>query len=332
MSLTGEQLSLYEKTMYGVAREAYKRKPLRHPEIFTMVDGVNGGGDKFTQLLGANRLREKTTENSDIEFKSPVQGWQAWVKYRTFDDGVDFSKEAVEDNVKNGEIGRTLKGYAATWGDAIADEKERFGANIFTYGGYTSGDDIYNNTWYNETDSSGDLVYDSKPLFNLTGNTRTTKGGGTYYNAISSGSLSATTFETLYVLVSKTNAKNEQDSEIENKPDCILTEPGADYLMARRITESDRLPGGELNDINPYKGLGIRAIDWSYLSGSAWYVGKLKAPEFEWHDRQKPEIRFYRREENRGYRATVDVRWGVFLKPGCWRRWARTGGSYAATK
>src|SRR3990167_1009773 len=147
--LTGDQIALYEKTMYGVARDSYKEEPVRHPEIFKVMTDVSGGGDKFTEILGANRLKEHSDENEDIDFHSPVQGWQAWVKYRTFSDGVNFSKNAVEDNVKNGEIGKTLKGYAATWGSAIRNEKEIFGANIFTYGGYTSGNAIYQNSWGN---------------------------------------------------------------------------------------------------------------------------------------------------------------------------------------
>ena len=168
---------LMEKDMYGVARETYKEEPVMYPKVFKVVNGVKGGGDKFTQLLGAHDIKEHTTENEDIDFHSPVQGWQAYVRYRTFSDGVNFSKNAVEDNVRNGEIGKTLKGYSATWGSALRNKKETFGANIFTYGGYTSGDAIYNNSWGNETDGAGDLIYDSDSLFVLTGDTRTTKGG-----------------------------------------------------------------------------------------------------------------------------------------------------------
>lgn len=317
--------------MYEVARETYKEEPLVYPLIYKVKSGVEGGGDKVTQILGADRLKQHTTEAEDIDFHSPVQGWQAWVKYHTFSDGVNFTKNAVEDNVKNGEIGKTLKGYAETWGSAIRNEKEIYAANIFTYGGYTSGDAIYNNSWGNETDSAGNLIYDSYPFFNLTGNARSTKKGGTYYNAISSGTLAPSTFETLWILISSTNAYSEQDRRISNKPDTLLTQTGADELMAKRICESERLPGGELNDKNPYVGL-TKAISWGYLTGGAWYIGKRQHDYLQWHERQKPVIEFFRRSENRGYRASVDVRWGVLMKPGVWRIWARTGGSYAATK
>lgn len=329
--LSGDQLALFEKTMYGVARESYQEAPVVHPEIFKMTGDVSGGGDKFTELLGADRLKEHTTENEDIDFHSPVQSWQAWVKYRTFSDGVNFSKNAVEDNVKNGEIGKTLQGYANTWGSAIRNEKEIFGANIFTYGGYTSGDAIYQNSWGNEAQLYTNLLPDNKPFFNLTGNARTTKGGATYYNAISSGSLSPSTFRTLYILCADTNAYSEQDRRVANMPDTLLTKVGDDSLTAKTIMESENLPNSQLNDKNPYRGM-LKAIEWGYLTGTAWYIGKRQQDKLQWHDRQKPVIEFFRRPENRGYRATVDVRWGVLIKPGAWRNWSRTGGSYAATK
>lgn len=328
--LTGDQLALYEKTMYGVARDAYKREEVVHPKIFKMVSEVDGGGDKFTQLLGSDRLKEHTTEDEDIDFHSPVQGWQAWVRYRNFSDGVNFTKNAVEDNVKNGEIGKTLKSYADTWGDTIRNEKEIFGANVFTYGGYTSGNAIYQNSWGSETQTYTNLLPDNKPFFNLTGNTRTTKGGGTYYNAISTGSITATTFRTLYTLVCDTNSYSEQDQRISNMPDTLMTKMGDDFLTGKTIMESENLPGGQLNDKNPYRGM-LTVVPWGFLTGTAWYIGKRQHDLLQWHDRQKPVIEFFRREENRGYRATVDVRWGVLIKPGAWRNWARTAGSYAAT-
>jgi len=329
--LTGDQMVLMEKDMYKVARETYKEEPVMYPKVFKVVTGVKGGGDKFTQLLGAHDIKEHTSENEDIDFHSPVQGWQALVRYRTFSDGVNFTKNAVEDNVRNGEIGKTLKGYAGTWGSALRNKKETFGANIFTYGGYTSGDAIYNNAWGNEADAAGDLIYDSDSLFVLTGDTRTTKGGGTYYNAVSTGALNPGNFETLYVLVSDTNSYSEQDRRLSNVPDTLMTKHGADALMAIRICKSSKLPGGQLNDMNPYEGL-LNPLKWGYLTGTAWYIGKVKSDLLQWHERQKPIIEFGRRFENRGYRASVDCRWGVLIKPGIWRIWGRTAGSYAATK
>ena len=332
--LTTDQLALFEKTMYGVARDAYKREPVMHPQVFDVVDGVTGGGDRFTQLLGSDRWKEHTVENEDIDFHSPVQGWQAWVKYRTFSDGVNFSKNAVEDNVKNGAIGKTLKDYADTWGETYRNEQEIFGGKIFAFGGATSGNAIYENSWANESQTYASLLPDNKPFFNLTGNARTTKGGTTYYNAISSGSLSPANFRTMYNLVADTNSFNEQDQRIANKPDTLMVGTSDDYLTARQMLQAEKLPNSQLNDDNPYKGL-VSALYWPFLVWAAtdtgFYVGKAKSPLLQWHNRQKPVLEFFRRTENRGYRASVDARWGVLIKPGAWRVWGRTGGRFSST-
>src|SRR3990167_8325416 len=213
--------------MYGVARDAYKREAVVHPEVFMVVGDVNGGGDKFTQILGSDRWKEHTTENEDIDFHSPVQGWQAWVRYRTFSDG---------------EICKTLKSYADTWGETYRNEQEIFGGKIFAFGGATSGNAIYGNNWGAEAQTYANLLPDNKPFFNLTGNTRTTKGGNTYYNAISSGSLTPANLRTLYVLVADTNSFNEQDQRFVKKPDPLMVGRADAFLPPKQMRTGDKKP------------------------------------------------------------------------------------------
>lgn len=338
MLLTSEQMVLFERDMYEVAREAYKIKETEYDKIYHVNKNVTGAGNKTTQLLGADKLREKTVQGQGFQFRSPVQGWQTLVCYKTFFDAVKFDKEEVEDNVRSGKIGQTLKDYAATWGDAYRVSKEEFAASFFMYGGLTSGDDIFNGSWGDNVDSSGDLLYDSKPFFNLAGNLRTTKGGSTYYNAVVSSALTEENFGTLYDLMSVTNAYSETGVKEQNKPDTLLTEEGADFRGACKILESEKLPGGDLNDINPWKKAvyATKPMSWAYLdptiNAGAWYVLKAQAPELCFEDRQQPIIEFYRNKETRGYMATVDARFGVHLKPGVWKRIAKNGGSFAANR
>ncbi len=326
MSLTGDQIALYTKDMYTAARESYREKPTVYDKVYKVVGGVKGGGDKNTQILGAGDLDEHTTEDQDILFESPVQGWQYWVAYRTFSKGVNFSKNAVEDTVK---LGNLLKDYAGTWGRSIRNKKETDCAKPFNNGGYTDGDPIFNGSWGDETDTQGDLAYDGFPIFNLTGNARSTKGGGTYFNATAGLSISAENFETQYNLATATNNRDERDRPIENDVDTLLTMTGADAFLSKRILNTtgtnQSFPGGSLNDTNVYAGI-VNHLDWSYLTGSAWYVGQAKHPAWQVHERQKPEMRFYRREESRGYRATVDVRWGILIKD--FRSWTQANGVY----
>ncbi len=335
MILTSEQMVLFEKDMYEVAREAYKLKPIEYDKIFSIKKDITGGGDKSTQLLGADRLVEKTVQGQGFRFRSPVQGWTSLVAYKTYFDAVKFDKEEVEDNVRNGEIGKTLKSYAATWGDAYRVSKEEFCAGFFIYGGLTSGDSIFNGTWGNNTDSSGDYIYDSKPLFNLSGNLRTRKSGLTYYNSVTASALNETNFGTLYDLMAVTNAYNEVGVKVSNKPDTLLTEEGADERLAFRLLNSGKLPGGQLNDVNPYENK-VKPLSWGYLdptlNAGAWYVLQAKAKELQFEDRQQAVLEFYRNKENRGYNATIDARFGVHIKPGAFCKIARNGGSSAANR
>lgn len=338
MLLTSDQMVLFEKDMYEVAREGYKIKQTEYDQIYAVDRKVTGAGDKSTQLLGADRLTEKKVQGQGFVFRSPVQGWTSYVAYKTFYDAVGFDKEEVEDNVRNGQIGQTLKDYAFTWGDAYRITKEEFAAAFFMYGGLTSGDPIFNGSWGNNADPSGDLIYDSKPLFNLTGNKRTTKAGKQYYNAVTTSALTETNFGTLYDLMSVTNAYSEHGVKAQNKPDTLLTEEGSYFREACKLLESEKLPGGELNDINPWKKAvyATKPMSWAYLdptiNAGAWYVLKAKAPQLLFKDRQQPVIEFFRSKETRGYKATVDARFGVHLKPGAWKCIAKNGGSYAANR
>ncbi len=332
--LTSDQMELYEKNLYLVMNERYKKKATKYQEIFSLKPDATGAGDKNTQILGADKFRKKSAQGQGFQFRSPVQGWQTLVSYETFFDAVKFDKEEVEDNVKNGEIGKTLNNYASSWGEAYRVTKEEYSASFFNEGGYTSGDIIFNGSWGDNTDASGNYLYDSKPFFNLTGNTRTTKDGSTYYNARTTTALNETNFGTLYDLMAVTNAKTEVGTNMENKPNMILTQEGSDYREAWKIIntsgQNQSLPGSELNDRNPWEGK-VKPLDWAYLSGGAWYLLEAKCEELQFDDRQKPVVEFYRNKETRGYMATVDSRFAVHLKAGVWKKIVRDGGSFAAT-
>lgn len=322
--VSADQQALYVKDMYKAEREGYRELPTTYDKVYTVVNGVTGAGDKSTGILGPGRFKRHTQENESVDFKSPIQGWDKYVRYWLFSDGVAFSKEAVDDTVK---LGNLLKDYAREWGRVIRIEKEEFAARPFNKGGdLTPGDYVFNGTHVGNTDGSGGLLYDSKPLFNLTGNARTTKGGGTYYTSVASLTVSPEDFETLYILQTVTNAKNERDQEIENPCDTLLVRSGADRFAAEKIVDTSKgMPGGELNDINPYYKI-VSVMDWRYINATAGYfVGRRKHPDVQFHDRQVPEIRFFRDESNLGFRASCNVRFAPWWKT--FHAWVRGGGT-----
>lgn len=323
-----DQVALYTKDMYKAEREGYKEIPTVHNQIFKVVNAVKGAGDKITQLLGAGDVTRHTVEGQDINFKTPVQGWEFLVRYWTYSDGISLTKEAVEDTVK---LGNLLRDLARTWGTSVRVEEETMGSTVFNHGGDLLGEWVFNGTHTGNTDSSGDLVYDSEPLFNLDGNDRalvSEASPGTYYNAVTGLSLTPANFETIYNLITTTNNVDERGRKIMNPVDTLMVEAGAERFKAERIVDTSRgLPSSQMNDMNPYYKI-VSVIDWAYLDdSSAFYVGKRQHDGFQFHKRQSPEIRFFRDEKNLGYKASINLRMGILIKN--WRTWAKGGGSYA---
>ena len=324
--LTAEQQALYTKDMYKAQHEGYTEMPVKFSEIFSVKKGVSGAGDKMTQLLGPGRLTRHTTEDQKINFKAPVQGWEFLVKYHTWSDGLAFTKQAIEDTVKLGDMIHEL---ARMWGRMVRIEKETWAARVFNEGGNLLGDAVFNGSHTGNSAAYGDMLYDNKPLFNLTGNTRSSKGGSTYYNSVAGLAVSAPNFETIYNLHTATNNRDERDNIVQNPCDTFLCRPGADRFLAERVLDGNKgMPGGQLNDPNVYYKL-VSIIDWDYLEAAeaAWFVGKRKSDDLQFHERQSEETRFWRTEDDLGYKASINVRFGILIKN--WRVWTRGGGTSA---
>jgi len=327
--LRADQTALYLADMYKAERETYKEIETKYNQVYKVVNSVEGAGDKSTQVLGAGKLKRHTTDGEDITFKSPVIGWEFLVKYWTLSDGISLSKEAVEDTRK---LGNLLKDLAGTWGKQVRICKEEMGARPFNEGGNLSGDWILNGTHTGQTDSSGDLPYDSATgLFCLTGAStkHVSKGGGEYFNSVAGLTLSPANFETLYNLHTTTNNRDERDNIVKNPVDTLLTRPGSNFFLAERILNTERgLPGGQLNDVNPYYKI-LTAMNWDYLESAEadFYIGQKQSSDWQFRERQAPEIRFFRDETNLGYKTSINIRQGILIKN--WRTWSRAGGTSA---
>lgn len=245
--LRADQVDLYRKDMYKAEREGANEKEVMYPKIFKVVTkDITGAGSKNYQMLSAGPLTRHTVEGQDITFKSPIEGWTTYVKYHTYSDGLTFSPEAVEDTQK---LGNVLNDLANTWGREVRISKELLSSGVFNNGGTLLGSFEFDGSYTGEADPSGQLLYDSIPFFNLAGNLRTTKGGGTYYNSVASLTMTPANFETVYNLMTATNNRDERDRVSENPMDTVLTAPGAPHFLANRILLSEKLAGGFVNEI-----------------------------------------------------------------------------------
>ncbi len=314
------------KDMYKVTLKTQLNYKAKYPEVFYEVKGAEGAGEKETQLLGADELIEKEAENQKIEFTAPEEGWQSLCAYRTYQRGLSLSKERVRDDVK---IKNILEKYAATWGRRDMQKREIIAATVFNDGGDLLGNKVFNGTHVGNPDSSGKLLFDNYPLFNLAGNARSSKGGATYFNSVAGLTLTPANFETIYIRATVTNAYSELDIIEENPVDTLLVQAGADDLQAQRICKSEYLPGGQLNDINPYYNL-VEPLVWRYLNdGNAFYVGKRQHPDFQFRVRQEPEIDYFEDKEDKSRNASYDIRFGIWILFHGFRIWTRGGGTSA---
>jgi hypothetical protein len=322
-----DNTAIYMKDSYKAVFEAYDRAETVFDKVYSVKTGVIGAGDKMTQLIGAGPLTRHLTEGQDIQFKTPVEGWAFYVKYWTYSDGLAFTKEASEDSIK---FRNVIKEFAATWGEQVRIAEEEMGARPFNVGGATSGDWVLNGSHTGNSAPYGNMLYDNKPLFAVTGNEHSTKGGGTYYNSIAGLDITPGDFERIYNLHTATNNRNERDQVVKNEADTMLVKPGASYFKAYKLFNSEKMPGDDLNDVNPYYKM-CKPLAWDYLTDTdpVAYVGKAKDDDFQFHKRQDPEIRYYRHEPNVGYHASINIRQGVLIKN--WRPWTRLGGTSSAT-
>jgi hypothetical protein len=317
--------SIYVKDMYKVKFQNDKAATMRHKEIFQYVGSADGAGDKETQLIGAGDLERHTAEGQDINFSSPAEGWPFYVKFHTYSGGLKLTFEANEDPVKMKQL---LQKFAATWSKSSVHARETLSACIFNDGGDLSGSFVFNGSHQGQTDPSGDLLYDGVPMFALTGNPYTKKDGTTYYNSVAGLTLDVDSFEQIYNLHVATNAFDEQGRPIVDAVDTLISRRGADYTMARRIYETEKgLPGGELNDFNPWQNV-AKPMDWAYLEDAeaAFFVGKRGSELLQFIQRMPGSFDYFIDHDNRGSKVSYVERFGIWVKG---RPFSRGGGTSA---
>ena len=303
--------------------EAYDEVATKIDTLFETKSPTSGAYDQRTTGIGAGQLEQKSAENTNVTYRRPTEGYTAYAVYRDFDDGLELTKNEVED-FPTSKVKDLVQGYVGGWGEAAKRTEETFGATVFTQGGFTAGADVFKNVipglLSQNTDS---LAYDAAPWFTASGGTaHASKAGTSYYNALSGIALNVAGLAQLYTLAFVTNAKNERDEVIDtrNMGDVVLVHPPQLRDEAFQTLSSEYLPGTSQNDRNPWYNT-CKPVEWRYLAANAstFYLGVAKKG-ITFYRRGKPEMRFFRNEDTGGYRATIRVRYGVMAWN--WRFWA----------
>lgn len=320
-----EFTNLMQQDMYAYYLERYDTFSPVYKQIFD-VRTSKAAFEKTTTAIGMGRLTRRP-EGQAIPFSSPLEGYTVLISARTYSDGLKLSMEFEEDTPKE-KLADAIRDIARTWADTVIATKEEIAAQIFNYGGLTAGHEIFNNSVAGEVDPTGNLCYDGKPFFNLSGNNRPAKAHSTtYYNGLSLA-LTADNLQTAYNLMTATNNRNERGEIISIYPDVLLIPPQLKFT-AKSILESDLLITGANSTMpnrNVVAGL-VTPIEWQYLTDpDAWFLG-VKKKGIVFYERREPVVDFYQDEETRAYMATVDLRFGVGVEN--WRYWV--GSNFATS-
>lgn len=301
---------------YDWRMEGYSMVESKIDTLFELKNPTQGSYDQKTTAIGMGKLVQKSTDDTSVTYRRPSEAFTAYSAYRDFDDGISLTKNEVDDFPQE-KVKDLMKETITSWGQAEALTEDDFAATLFTKGGFTAGHANFSNVVGNGNilnQNTDNLAYDAKPAFNLAGNERTSKGGGTYYNAISGTGLSVAGFATLYKLLFVTNAKNERDERISLKlGTTVLLIPPQLRDAATQTLESERLPGGNFNDKNPYL-KACQIVEWDAINpnASAWYIGVAKMG-IRFYRRGKTEIRTFRDEDTGAYKASIRARYGFMF-------------------
>src|SRR3990167_5800876 len=301
--------------VYDWEWEGYNSVESKLERILNVKKPTEGAYDQKTTAIGMGQLTQKPTENASVTYRRPSEGFTAYAVYRDFDDGLEMTKNEVED-FPAAKVRDVLQGAISSWGEARRRTEDPFGATLFTKGGFTAGHDNFTNVVPGLLSQNTDgLAYDAKPVFNMSNNTRTSKGGGTYSNSLSGISLNIAGYAQLYTLMFVTNAKNERDEVIDTASmgDKILLHPPQVRDEAFQTLETEHLPGTDFNDKNPWYKT-CQPVEWRYLSDNAstWYL-LIAKKGLNFYRRAKAEIRTFRDEDSGAYKATIRARYGFMM-------------------
>ena len=211
MSIASWAKGLVEDS-YDFMIDAYDSTKGKVDEIYEVKSKSQGGYDQRTSWIAAGVLEQKTgADDMNVTYRRPSEGYTAYAVYRNFTDGVELNLTEVDDMPKN-KAKDLINDHVKSWGVKMRLTEDKFGASLFKNGGLTAGHADFNAVYGANSFVTNSLAYDSKPAFAAAGNTRTSKGGGTYFNALGVG-LNVTNLGALYDRVFVENAYDERDEE-----------------------------------------------------------------------------------------------------------------------
>lgn len=306
--------------------ESYDKQPSRIPQIYEVVPfgqapqkmyWVDARAVKDTQGE-ERRPGEDVKQVSAREARRIPFAWKFIAERLVVPDELTMFVQQSPDGMVSPNAAESILEHLrpqARWlGEERARREEEIAASAFNNGGLTAGHSVFNQTIEVFEDANGDLCYDGKPAFNLTGNARAAIDGTTYYNGLALG-LSAANWKTADNLMASTNAFDEMGRSIHLRPSQIIV-PAALRHDVMQIRDAGGLAGSANNDANTFRDYEV--VDWNFLTDSdAWFIQDPMRKAFVWYDGGPPMVKVEESASN--FSSTIAVQFKYALNLRDWR-------------
>lgn len=214
-----------------------------------------------------------------VPYDAPEPGFKQRLEHREFAKGVQIKRKLMDDNLYPGAaIPKSITQRVEQLADSSAVFREKSAAGVFVNAFTDSG-----------TDAEGFSVAGPDGVGLIS--TAHPNGPGNSTTQSNEFTLALTGPNLITVKSAMRSFGDDRGELFPVNPDTLLVPPELEET-ALTIVNSDRLPGGDFNDINPNKGR-YNVVVWDYLTDSnAWFLmdSFLKSQHLVWLDRIMPEF------------------------------------------
>jgi phage major head subunit gpT-like protein len=252
-----DQLPFLEETIYN----SYEEHPEQYSKVLNMKTSTRM---KETDLMIADYgLFDPKDEGTDLTMDQIQESYQKDFLNVTYGKAIEITKEALQDDEFS-----VMSDRAVGLGFAARQTVEQIAFDACFNSGFTTG-----------------LSADQVAIYGSHNLTR----GGTFNNSTSSD-LDLGAFED--ALTNFADLKDEAGKKINMQPYCLIVGTALEGV-ARRLLNSQYLPGSDVNDVNDYiQSRNIMLVVSNYLSSTtSWFLTAMPRyikAKFFW--RQRPEV------------------------------------------
>jgi len=255
---------LLEPGFRKIFDDRYEEIPQVFPQIFK-VETSSKQDEKDSAVTGFGYFAT-TGEGEQVNYEDPLQMYDVTYTHGKYSKGFKISEEMYEDDLY-----RVMNRKPAQLALAARRTAEYFAASVF-------------NNAFSTSYTGGDGVPLASTLHPRS------DGGTAQSNANASGVvLDETNLDT--GILAFENQLDDKGMKIGTEANILLV-PRALRKTASILLESAGRPDTADNDINYYRGLGIKVISWHYLTSStAWFLLDSGTHLITWFWRVKPEFK-----------------------------------------